>query len=158
MFVMRATAKLLRRLGSADPSPGPSTGRLGDWYANILFVRPTQLVLAVSARTLLPVLLPAKPAADLPQRLVIGVEEMLRALSIPEEAIARELAEMRECRVAKTASRQVLGSMNDFAFMLEAGWREEETLLAKSLFLAQTPCSPIDSFPDKLTREVMGVQ
>jgi hypothetical protein len=64
MFTMRLTTKLLKRVAVVvDESPPPPTTRLGDWYGNILFVRPAQLVLFVNERTLLPVPVPAKAAA-----------------------------------------------------------------------------------------------
>lgn len=58
MFTLRCTAKLLARL-KASPvvEMGTPTSRLGDWYAHLLFTRPTQLVLCVSERTLLSVLI-----------------------------------------------------------------------------------------------------
>jgi hypothetical protein len=144
VFTLRATAKLLKRLKAMpDPSPPPSTGRLGAWYANLLVVRPAQLVLCVSERTLLPVLVPAKDISSLPQRLAIAAGEMLRAIGVPEVEVIRELRQMVEWRIAKTASRQVLGSMNDFAWMAEVDPRETMSLLDRALLLAESPCKPI---------------
>lgn len=45
---------------------------------------------------------------------------MLKLLEVSQDRIALEVARMAEIRVSRTASRQVLGSMTDFAFMLEA--------------------------------------
>ena len=59
MVTLRCTQKLLRRLEVTD-KPAAPTPVLGDWYANILFSRPHQLVLCVSERSLLPVVLLAK--------------------------------------------------------------------------------------------------
>ena len=42
----------------------------------------------------------------------------------------------------KTASRQVLGSLNDFVWMLDS-YRGIGTLLEVSLRLAETPCGPL---------------
>ena len=149
MLTIRATARLLKRANiQPDPAPPTSTGRLGDWYANLLILRPTQLVLCVSGRTLLPVLVPAKDIAGLPQRLASGAGEVLRALGVAEGDVRQELEHMRDVRFAKTASRQILGSMNDFAFMLEMGMKLEadtgpRLLLEEALQLARAPCSPI---------------
>jgi hypothetical protein len=109
---------------------------LGDWYANLL-------VLCVSERTLLPVLVPAKDIAGLPTRLAIAVGDMLRAIGVPETEVIRELRQMVDWRIAKTASRQVLGSMNDFAWMAEVDPRETMSLLDRALLLAESPCKPI---------------
>ena len=67
---------------------------------------------------------------------------MLRALKIPTEKINGELEQMKEWSFAKTASRQILGSMNDFVNMLGAG-RDDEPLLQRAVWLAESPCSPI---------------
>lgn len=52
---------------------------------------------------------------------------------------------MREVTIAKTASRSVLGMINEFTFMAEhalARGREQD-LLALALWLANTPCGPL---------------
>jgi hypothetical protein len=61
MFTLRCTRKLLKRLGTRPSSEAvePSTV-LGDWYANLLHLRPQQLVLAMSERRLLCVVVPAR--------------------------------------------------------------------------------------------------
>jgi hypothetical protein len=46
-------------------------------------------------------------------------------------------------RIGKTASRQVLGSMNDFAYLLEAFYRDPLSLTDVAVRLAATPCGPI---------------
>ena len=58
VVVLRCTQTLLKRLHQTPVDAPASSTVLGDWYANILWVYRKPLVLAVSARTLLPVLLP----------------------------------------------------------------------------------------------------
>ena len=119
-FTIRMTAKLVKRVKEplvADPPA--STGLLGDWYANLLYIDRQQLILAVSEKTLLPLLVPAKDAKDFPRRLRESLAEFLAALKIPTDKIEKELAEMSSRTFSKTASRQLLGSMNDFANALE---------------------------------------
>jgi hypothetical protein len=63
-----------------------------------------------------------------------------------------------EYRTDKTANRQVLGSMNDFAWLLEAYLDHGDALLEASLRLADAPCSPLKmDRPKDITREVFGV-
>ncbi len=52
---------------------------------------------------------------------------------------------MSEGRYAKTASRSVLGSMNEFVYLAGAyrDRRGADDLVALSLWLAQTPCGPL---------------
>ena len=94
MFTLRCTAKLRKRLGTTEDRPAaPPSTMLGDWYAHLLFTRP-QLVLCVSERTLLPALIPARDGSLLVPRLREAVGQMLRALGVPEVAVAAEEAAM----------------------------------------------------------------
>lgn len=74
----------------------------------------------MSERTLLPVLITARDGAHLPSRLREGLVQVLQALSISPEDIDREAGTMQDFRFGKTRSRRVLGSMTDFAWMLES--------------------------------------
>ncbi len=68
---------------------------------------------------------------------------MLRSLGVPEAAIAAEKAAMAQAVIGKTASRQVLGSINDFVHMLDSYLGHHDTLLDVALHLAKTPCGPL---------------
>lgn len=147
MFTLRCTSKLLKRL-HVEPAlpPTPPSTRLGDWYANLLFTRPAHLVLCVSERTLLPALIPARELRSVVPRLRDTVGDVLRALAVPEAAIREEQEAMAPAVIGKTASRQVLGSMNDFVTMLEAyrgPTNSPPALLNLALRLAGTPCGPL---------------
>ena len=101
-------------------------------------------MLAVSEKSLLPVLLTTQGVAKLPERLPDAIAEVLAFLEIPDEAIRGEIAAMKEgCTVAKTASRVVLGSMNDMADLTEVHLRSEHRL--------QTTRSPSPQAPSSQT-------
>ena len=158
-FTIRMTAKLVKRVKEplvADPSA--STGLLGDWYANLLYIERQQVILAISEKTLLPLLIPAKDAKLFPERLIESLKDSLAALNIPKEQVAKELAEMSSWIFAKTASRQVLGVMTDFGKALDFYVGHRETLQQLQARLAETPCSPIgmDS-PVESTCKLFGV-
>jgi len=156
MVTIRCTQKLLRRLRHTEETHAATTV-LGDWYANILFSRPQQLVLCVSERTLLPIVLPAKGVETLAPRLAATVGEVLLRLGIDPGLIEKEQDEMRTFAYGMTRNRRVLGSLNDFMFMLAdyQQARPAETLIEHSLHLAQTPCTPIGhSSPDRVTTEL----
>jgi hypothetical protein len=145
MVVLRCTRKLLRRLGSESPDSGEppkSTTRLGDWYANVLLVHRQHLVLAVSGVTLLPVLVPAAPYKTMIPRIAEAVGQILRALKISEAKVVAEEDAMREAIMTTTNNRRVLGSMNDFANMLDA-YLDDRSLTEVALHLAESPCSPL---------------
>jgi hypothetical protein len=147
MFTIRATRKLLTRIAvKGKVERRAPTTVLGDWYANLLHLGSRQLILCTSERSLLSVVMPARGAkASLLEQLQGGVGQALAALAIPASTVERELAEMQEAQVAGTESRSVLGSMNDFAFMMEVRLRTEpDTPMAEwSRWLAQTPCRPL---------------
>ena len=148
MLILRCTKKLLTRLGvKPNPSPQPSSTKLGDGYADTLNVGRERLVLCVSAPTLLPVVVPAARAgSDLSAKLARGLRHTLETLGAPAAGIEAELNELREVDIAKTASRVVLGSMNDFQLMARQIRHQLPmvSLLDLGLELAETPCSPID--------------
>ncbi len=160
MFTLRCTARLLKRMKVAPVAAAPDpTTRLGDWYANLIHVGRNQLVLAVSEKTLLPVVVPAAPNSALVLRLRVAVAEVLRALVISPNDIEGEDAAMRECVYGKTTSKQVLGIVVDFARMLPFHLDEGDSLAEASLRLANTPCSPLfktTTSPDRTTKALLA--
>ncbi len=145
MFTLRCTKKLLTRL-RVEPElrPPPSTTMLGDWYADTLNLGRERLVLCVSELTLLPVVVPVIGAAiDLNAKLARGLRETLKALGAPTAAIDAEVNQLLEVAIAKTASRVVLGSMNDFQFMVRHIRNQLPHASLLDLGLADTRCSPI---------------
>jgi hypothetical protein len=155
LFALRCTQKLLDRLNVApDPEPAPPVTVLGDWYANLLRAGRNQVVLAVSERTLLPVVVSARDGRCLVQRLSEALELMLTAVGVPGNDAIAELGAMQRWTIGKTANRRVLGSLNDLAFQLQAGLLDfpDRTLQAQSLWLAKTPLKIINyGAPDQAT-------
>lgn len=146
MLVIRPTQKLAKRLKEPwERSPEPSTTALGDWYCTLLYTKPKQLILAVSEKSRLPLVFLATGDHHFEVRLLAALGKTLMALDVPTNAIALEQAEMSESTVyAKTASRSVLGSMNEYTFMLEQILTESDDLMEATLWLAQVPCGPLD--------------
>lgn len=146
MFTVRGTKKFLDRVGRPTADPPSSSTALGDWYANVLFWRP-QIVLFVNAVTFVPVLMPLAPSADVVARFPTAMAEAFQALGIDRRFVVSETEEMSSAVLAKTASRQVLGVMNEFAFMAEhtisTGGSDSSDLLRLSVWLANTIVGPI---------------
>jgi len=154
MLTLRCTQKLLERGLAEDPVGTSPTSTLGDWYANVLVRRPHHLVLCLSERTLLPVILPAKNLRTLPARLPEAICEILDQLGVARDAVEREREAMDVVRVGRTASRQMLGYLNDFMFRLEDAMdaSSSQSLVEPALWLADTPCKSIDfSSPARAT-------
>lgn len=162
MFTLRCTQKLLRSGAreTADPV-GPATTVLGDWYANILFCRPQRLLVCVSDVSLLPIVLPASPAATLARGLPQGLAELLLQIGIPRQTVQNELEQMQACAVGRTASRRILGTLNGYRAMLEQMVKfnpeRPDSTLGLSLWLAETPSLTLPgTFPVDVTRARLG--
>jgi hypothetical protein len=156
---LRCTARLLKRLNQkAEPHPPAPENRLGDWYANLLYVGPHRLVLVTSERSLLPLIVPIKDSSHLRERIREHAHAFLYHLGVPPDLAAAEVRDMQHMPFAKTASRQVLGSMNDFAFSAEVYLHRTEgaiDLADLQLFLASMPCSPLKYLtPIEATRQL----
>ena len=160
MVTLRCTQKLLRRVSEQpNVSPPRPTTLLGDWYANILFSKPQQLVVFVSERTLLPVMVPLKESHTVPGRLAAAVRDVLKALGVAPNLAEREYTEMQQFCYGRTENKRVLGSLNEFMFELTyiIHHRPNEPLLDRSLFLARSPSKPIGyNSPDRATLQLFG--
>jgi hypothetical protein len=155
MYAVRCTRKLLDRAAPKDlVLPAAPTNVLGDWYANIVFARPEQLVMCMSQRTLLPVIVTAKDIKHLPKRIATAVEQMLNAIGVPTDDVAAELSKMQEAVFAKTADRRALGSLNDFVFHLQhgTGSHPDMSLNERALRMARMPCGALGyAYPSEAT-------
>lgn len=154
MFTVHATQKLRDRVNAPlnDPVEAPSTA-LGNWYATALLWKP-QVALFVNEATLLPVLVPLAPAKNLAERFPTNLEAVLNALGTDPRFVAAEVAATVDARWAKTASRSVVGIVNEFSFLaaVDRADNHNDDLVSLAVRLAGTPCSPLykrHSFPDK---------
>ena len=84
----------------------------------MLYLRPQQLVLAMSERSLLCVLVPAAPIGSLGERLRTEVAGVLTDIGVSGGPVAAELAAMESMAIGATASRSVLGCLNDAVVQL----------------------------------------
>ena len=146
MSSLRCTAKLLKKLKIEKPSEPPvPTNALGDWFANIIYTRQGHFVILISERSLLPIFTTARNLDELVPRFLKSLSEVLEALGVSPTRIDREIAEMRPIYYARTNSRSVIGSMNDyvqnFRYMLDL--RPGLTLFDWSLNFSETPCGTV---------------
>ena len=160
MYTLRCTGKLLARLGpAAEVARELPTTVLGDWYATLVYAPSVHLFLLVSERTLLPVVVPARESRTLTQRFPMALARVLAEMGVAQPTIDREVQNMSGPRIGKTASRRVLGSMNDFQRMMPFHPWPPTSLTALSLKLAEAPCGPIGMrSPDNLTRELFAAE
>jgi hypothetical protein len=116
LVVLRCTRKLLKAL-EVTPSQAaiPSTNVLGEWYANLIETTAGDLVIFANTRTLLSVALPTTAIPQLVPLLIARVYNLLCIIGVPQELAAREIAAYDTVLFARTASRSVLGSLNEIA-------------------------------------------
>ena len=148
MITIRCTKKLLRRLGASRPvanlpaDVAPTT-RLGDWHANVLYRPEAELVMFVNDRSLLPIVVQARPTDIVAVRFVEALATTLLHLGASPRVVEAEIAEMTVVQLGPTRSRQILGSMNDFFRMFDYPAEPGCTLIDAALELAEAPCGPI---------------
>ena len=119
MITLRCTRKLLDRAGdSIKPVSAAPTTVLGDWYANLIFARPEQLVLCINERSLLVVILQAKDFKNVAPRFRAQVVSLLTRIGVPAAAVAVEDLAMSELAFGPTINRKVLGCLNQTAKVL----------------------------------------
>jgi len=155
LIAFRCTAKALKRftLKPDEDLPEP-TGVLGNWYVNLLNAGRHRLVMCVSEVSLLPVILPARND-EFPRRFPEHLFRTLCAVGIADRAAAREAEQAKEYRIGGTASRSVLGVMNDFAFLAKV-YLDYHDVFEATLKVAESPSTPIDNSPDRKTRELFA--
>lgn len=161
MTAFRCTAKLLKTMKAKPVEPTlPATNRLGEWTANLIRVSRIQLVLAVSDRTRLGVVIDAAPYASVRDRFAEALFKALLYLDVPAELAAAEAESMRGAEIAASNSRSVLGTLNQFGYLIEGylefGEIQSATALTQRLAEMVT-LSPKDvGFPADRVREAFG--
>ncbi len=119
MLVLRCTGKMLKRLGekprTAEAALTPNSP--GEWYINVIdWLENGRVAICVNARVRYALLIPldgvetpAQLANVLTQRLFRHLLEM----EVPQGRIEEILTDYHHVLIAKTASRSILGTMND---------------------------------------------
>ncbi|MGH2947211.1 MAG: DUF6933 domain-containing protein [Solirubrobacteraceae bacterium] len=123
-MILRCTGKLLNLLGKRAVALVDAPPSDDDWYANLLWLDRRKCLLIVHAGTLFPIFVADIRISDLrPIRRVVDL--LKRALleeDLPIDALG--LLDPNDVQLAKTASRHVLGVMNEMAF--ECGWHIDQ--------------------------------
>jgi hypothetical protein len=123
--VVRCTGRLLNLLGKQSVTLIDAPKTEDDWYANLLWIDRRKCLLIVHAGTLFALFVADIRVSDLrpfERRIVDLLAGALLEEGLPIEALGR--LDPSEVRFAKTASRHVLGVMNQMAF--EIGWHVEQ--------------------------------
>jgi hypothetical protein len=122
MRIIRCTRKLLKELDVplVEPDRIPQTTEgLGNWHANLLRIDRRKCLLFTNEKTFYTFLIPKVLKANLKnieEEFLIHLSYNLQNEGFGLEVINRVMQEYKEIGFAKTSNRQVLGSMNEFAF------------------------------------------
>jgi len=118
MLLLRCTHKVLKLFNQRPRQAelcAPDTG-LGDWYVNLAARRRRGFFVFVNAKSLYTLLVDARSATSIGglvdrmlERLFLHLDDVVA----DEKVLAKVANEYRQVLIAKTASRSVLGSMND---------------------------------------------
>ena len=119
-MILHCTQKLLKELGNPtlQPAEEPATG-LGNWYANLLTVDRRKCFLFTNEKTLYSFLIPKvrkENLKNIADEFLLNLSLNLQAEGLPIAIISRVMRDHTDIGLAKTASKQVLGSMNELAF------------------------------------------
>jgi len=165
MITLRCTQKLRKYLGIIPVDiPEPTTGVLGDWYVNLIPTHSGDLIIFVNEKTLLTVAIPVQESFNLVPLFRARVANLLAMIGIHSSLINDEIRHIEKIQYCKTASRSVLGSMNDFAWhfqiMAEEATSEADLSLSDAeLKLCQMPCKPLDyRAPYDAARELLSAK
>ncbi len=164
MFTLRCTRKLLERLRIPPDtrSDVQADNALGDWYANLVRVGRDQLVIAMSERSFLTLLMPARGiresiASEIPRILAV----VLRELEVPDAVIEREIAAMHPLTYGRTASRSVVANLNERARMVEHLWRHGRAPMDIMMSMARLPITTAsatgEAYPSRAARRLLGL-
>lgn len=142
-MIVRCTARLLKLLTPIEVSDVPSAP--DEWYANLVWIDRRKCLLLLHADTLFSVFVAdvRKPQLAIFGHYLAGTV----ATALADEGLAPDCLgplDPSEVRVARTASRSVLGFMNDMASMSERLAAQADGIAgldveALNAFLRRTP-------------------
>lgn len=115
-MVLRCTQKALKLLVGRDTQLGAQPPSADDWYANLLWIERRKNLLITHAGTLFSVFAPDVRKPDLTPPgpyITSAISNALHAEGLPSTTLGSLHAD--DLELAKTASRSVLGHMNDIA-------------------------------------------
>jgi len=166
MITLRCTKKLQNFLGvQLVEIPEKSTAALGDWYANLVPTCIGNLILCISEKSLLTVAIPERESSDLEKLFPARVVNLLLMIGVHPAVIQNEIRHYQQIQYTKTASRSVLGSLNDFSRMFQAeadmaGDGKSSLSLSDAEYkMSETPCSPLDyNNPADETIKLLGTK
>jgi len=152
--IIHCTKKLLSELEASPEgsiTPEQSSGFLGPWHANLIRIERRKCLLLTNDRTLYSFLVPGVKKKDLGnfrELFSLHLKMNLVKEDFSPGDINKALEEYGEIAIAPSASRSVLGSMNDLAYQADflvsrAGGLEKGDMLIVNMMLNRIPMGAI---------------
>jgi len=125
MGIIRCTVKLLTELKTKPTNTPSQSSAWCEWHANLLWIDRKKCVLFTNNQTLYSFLLPSvkmqKPILEnFGKMFRLGLFKSLMTEGFAESQVEYMLREHQNIVIAKTNSRNILGSMNDLAFQIKS--------------------------------------
>ncbi len=162
MITLRCTRKLQKYLGvSFVENPDSPKAKLGDWYTNFIPTLSGDIIIFVSEKTLLMVAIPVWEADKLLPMFGFRVVNLLKMIGVAQEVIDKEIKHYSEIQFAKTASRSILGTMNEIAYHLQykaeyAKKKEDFSLSNIELEMSNYLWKSLDyRYPSDIAKEIL---
>jgi hypothetical protein len=162
MVTLRCTRKLCKFLEIVPVEmPEPPTGALGDWYANLVPTYAGDLIIFVNERSLITVAVPVWESENLIPIFRARVVNLLMMIGVPQKVIDSEISHLDPVQFARTASRSLLGSMNDIAWNYQVISEEADYIAHTNLSIAehklsQMPSGPLNyRYPSEVAKELL---
>jgi hypothetical protein len=148
-MILRCTGKLLRllRISTTSLAEGPSIPDEHQWYANLLWFDRRKCLLLTHAETFFSVFVPDIRKADLTPVgpfVVAAIEDALASEDLPRETFGD--LDPHDVILRKTASRVVLGCMNELARLIEYDVIDQ----------SQSGVVEVDALNHRLRRIILG--
>lgn len=126
MFQLRCTGKVIKLLGLKPQDlfdVKTSDSLLGDWYVNEFFIDRRKTFIFMNERTLLSFIIygiKKNKLEHFPAPLIKGLDQLLTIEGFEKEEIERAFAGYDKMQYTKTASKSVIGNMNDLVFLYKS--------------------------------------
>lgn len=122
MLQLRCTAKVREyyKLENFLDEPRTSQTLLGDWYANIFMIGKQKCLIFMNEPTLLSFVFTKLRRGDgkkLVETLMYGLQQILQIDGFSEDDFIRIVDEIEEVQFTKTASKSLMGNLNDLVHM-----------------------------------------
>ena len=125
MQLIRCTAKLVKEMGRSKSSlveDQPQFSYLGQWHANLVYIKGRKCILFANDRILVNFIVPDVRRAEIRE-----LDEMFRTSfqcvlsheAFPQDLVEKIMSEYSEIGIGKSNNRSVLGSLNDLMFHYE---------------------------------------